>query len=203
MEIEVFRVLVVCGSVFACHMCNKMSDVRLSNASPTVERVDARQQDNVKPPTRRILFGTPDREGIRELFEATGQESVQAFMEKYDFDPVNDKPLTPRSYEWQEDDDAPDFYRRPPHRRHQPLREVECPGDNNRQDAEVKDGRQAERNGSRKRRSGSRGPCNGESHSKRSHSDEEDGDDGDQAGCAVGQAAEKRPSGLEDGAERQ
>lgn len=157
MEVEVFKGSVVCGSVFVCHMCNKMSDVRLSNASPTVERVDARQQDNVKPPTRRILFGTPDREAIRELFEATGQESVQAFRETYDFDPIHDRPLTPRNYEWQEDDDAPEFYRRAPHRRQQPQREVEQPGDNNRQDAEERDGRQAERNVSRKRHSGSLG----------------------------------------------
>uniref|UniRef100_A0A3Q3H1Y0 Cyclin-dependent kinase inhibitor 1B n=1 Tax=Labrus bergylta TaxID=56723 RepID=A0A3Q3H1Y0_9LABR len=104
-----------------------MSDVRLSNASPTVERVDARQQDNVRPPTRRNLFGTPDREETRRYFEASIQESVQAFVEEYNFDVVNDRPLTPpRRYDWQEDNDAPEYFRRPPHRREQqPQREVE------------------------------------------------------------------------------
>uniref|UniRef100_UPI0037E845E8 cyclin-dependent kinase inhibitor 1Ba n=1 Tax=Semicossyphus pulcher TaxID=241346 RepID=UPI0037E845E8 len=184
-------------------MCNKMSDVRLSNASPTVERVDARQQDNVRPPTRRNLFGTPDRGETRRLFEASIQESVQAFIEEYDFDPVNERPLTPHSYQWQEDNDAPEFYRRAPHRSRRPQREVELPGENNRQDAEERN-RQTNRNGSRKRRSGSSGPCSSESHSKRSHSDEEDDDD--QAGGAASgavKAAEERPSRPENGAEVQ
>uniref|UniRef100_A0A671VHJ6 Cyclin-dependent kinase inhibitor 1B n=1 Tax=Sparus aurata TaxID=8175 RepID=A0A671VHJ6_SPAAU len=96
-------------------MCNKMSDVRLSNASPTVERVDARQQDNVRPPVRRSLFGSPDREEIRRYLDAAIQGEVQDFRERYNFDPVEERPLTPRNYEWQADDDAPEFYRRPPH----------------------------------------------------------------------------------------
>ncbi|KAM6961716.1 uncharacterized protein LKV04_020695 [Tautogolabrus adspersus] len=188
-------------------MCNKMSDVRLSNASPTVERVDARQQDNVRPPTRRNLFGTPDREEIRRYFEASIQESVQSFMEEYDFDVVNERPLTPRSYDWQEDNDAPEFFRRPPHRREQPQQEVERPGENNRLDADERQpDRQQDRNGSRKRRSGSSGPCSGESQSKRSHSDEEEEEDDDQAGGAASQAvkaSEERPSRPENGAEVQ
>ncbi|XP_060885534.1 cyclin-dependent kinase inhibitor 1B-like [Labrus mixtus] len=186
-------------------MCNKMSDVRLSNASPTVERVDARQQDNVRPPTRRNLFGTPDREETRRYFEASIQESVQAFVEEYNFDVVNDRPLTPpRNYDWQEDNDAPEFFRRPPHRREQPQREVERPGENNRLDAEERGERQPDhqqdRNGSRKRRSGSSGPCSDESQSKRSHSDEEDDD---QAGGAASQAVEASEERPEVGAEDQ
>nr|XP_020495139.1 cyclin-dependent kinase inhibitor 1B-like [Labrus bergylta] len=182
-------------------MCNKMSDVRLSNASPTVERVDARQQDNVRPPTRRNLFGTPDREETRRYFEASIQESVQAFVEEYNFDVVNDRPLTPpRRYDWQEDNDAPEYFRRPPHRREQqPQREVERPGESNRLDAEERDERQPDhqqdRNGSRKRRSGSSGPCSDESQSKRSHSDEEDDD---QAGGAASQAVEVSEERPED-----
>ncbi|CAJ1055044.1 LOW QUALITY PROTEIN: cyclin-dependent kinase inhibitor 1Ba [Xyrichtys novacula] len=187
-------------------MCNKMSDVRLSNASPTVERVDARLQDNVRPPTRRNLFGTPDRGETRRLFEASIQESVQSFMEEYDFDPVNERPLTPRSYDWQEENDAPEFFRRAPHRRQQPQSEAECLGENDRREAEERDGRQSGRNGSKKRRSGSSGPCNGESQSKRSHSDEEEDDDDDQASGAARQAvrvAEERPSRPVNGAEVQ
>uniref|UniRef100_A0A3Q4AGE0 Cyclin-dependent kinase inhibitor 1B n=1 Tax=Mola mola TaxID=94237 RepID=A0A3Q4AGE0_MOLML len=97
-----------------------MSDVRLSNASPTVERVDARQPDTVRTPVRRNLFGSPDREEVRRYLSAAIQESVQDFREEYNFDPVSERPLTPRSYDWQEDSDAPEFYRRAPHGSHRP-----------------------------------------------------------------------------------
>lgn len=134
-------------------MCNKMSDVRLSNASPTLERVDARQPDTVRAPVRRNLFGSPDREEIRRYLTAALQEGVQDFREEYNFDPVNDRPLTPRNYDWQEDSDAPEFYRRPPHGCQRPERDADSPGDT-RRDAE---GRQPDRDASRKRRSGNPG----------------------------------------------
>lgn len=134
-------------------MCNKMSDVRLSNASPTLERVDARQPDTARAPVRRSLFGSPDREEIRRYLTATIQEGVEDFREEYNFDPVNDRPLTPRNYEWQEDSDAPEFYHRPPHGSQRPQRDVDSP-DDNRRDAE---GRQPDRDGSRKRRTGDSG----------------------------------------------
>nr|XP_046234661.1 cyclin-dependent kinase inhibitor 1B-like [Scatophagus argus] len=186
-------------------MCNKMSDVRLSNASPTLERVDARQPDAVRPPVRRNLFGSPDREELRRYFEAAMQEGVQDFRDDYNFDPVTDTPLTPRNYEWQEDSDAPEFFRRPPHRSQRPQRGEDSPGDNNRQDAEGrKSGRQTDTVGSRKRRLEASGPCSGERHSKRSHTDEDD--DEDQPGGAASQAvkaAEERPSRAENSAEVQ
>lgn len=137
------------GVFFSCHMCNKMSDVRLSNASPTLERVDARQPDNVTAPVRRNLFGSPDRGEIRRYLTAAIQEGVQDFMEEYNFDPDSERPLTPHNYEWQEDNDAPEFYRRPPHRRESPRRDVEPSGDD-RLEAE---GRQRSETSSRKRRS--------------------------------------------------
>uniref|UniRef100_A0A3B5K090 Cyclin-dependent kinase inhibitor 1B n=1 Tax=Takifugu rubripes TaxID=31033 RepID=A0A3B5K090_TAKRU len=126
-----------------------MSDVRLSNASPTLERVDARQPDNVTAPVRRNLFGSPDRGEIRRYLTAAIQEGVQDFMEEYNFDPDSERPLTPHNYEWQEDNDAPEFYRRPPHRRESPRRDVEPSGD----DRLEADGRQRSENSSRKRRS--------------------------------------------------
>lgn len=151
--------VVVC--VFLCHMCNKMSDVRLSNASPTLERVDARQPDTVRPPVRRNLFGRPDPEELRRNVAASVQEEVQAFIERYNFDPVEDRPLTPRNYEWEEVSDAPDYFQRPPHGSQRPQRDVDLPGDNNRQDAaersERQSDRQLDRHGSRKRRSGTLG----------------------------------------------
>lgn len=142
-------------------MCNKMSDVRLSNASPTVERVDARQPDNVRPPVCRNLFGRPDPEELRRNLTASIQEEVQAFTERYNYDPTNERPLTPRNYEWVEVSDAPEFYRRPPHGSERPQRDEDLPGDNNRQDAaersEEQSDRQEDRHGSKKRRSGALG----------------------------------------------
>ena len=142
-------------------MCNKMSDVRRSNASPTVERVDARQQDNVRPPVRRSLYGSPDREEIRRYLDAAIQGDVQDFRERYNFDPVEERPLTPRNYEWQTDDDPPDFYRRPPHGSQRPQRDVDSPGEGSQRDAEGssegRPGRQPESVGARKRRSVSPG----------------------------------------------
>lgn len=142
-------------------MCNKMSDVRLSNASPTVERVDARQPDNVRPSVRRNLFGRPDPEQLRRDVTASIQEDVQRVMDEYNFDPVNERPLTPRNYDWQVDHGAPEFFRRQPHGSQRPRRDVDLPDDNTSQDAEERSdrqsGRQPDRRGSRKRRSGTSG----------------------------------------------
>lgn len=131
-------------------MCNKMSDVRLSNASPTVERVDARQPENVRPPVRRNLFGTPDREEVQRYLAAAIEDDVQAFVERYDFDPVEERPLPPVNYQWQEDRDAPEFYRRPPHGSQQPQRDP-SEGD------EGQSGRHQNGASSRKRRAGPSG----------------------------------------------
>nr|XP_057934627.1 cyclin-dependent kinase inhibitor 1Ba [Doryrhamphus excisus] len=89
-----------------------MSDVRLSDA--TVERVDAPQQ-NSRPPVCRNLFGTPDREEIRGFLTASIGDDVQAFIERYNFNPLGEGPLPAGNYEWTEDPDAPEFFSRPPH----------------------------------------------------------------------------------------
>lgn len=179
-------------------MCNKMSDVRLSNASPTVERVDARPPDNVRPPVSRNLFGSPDREELRRYFAAVMQEDVRGFREEYNFDPVSERPLTPRNYEWQEDSDPAEFYTREPHgsRRDAERRGAE-------EGAESREDRRPTRGGSRKRRAGAPGPCSGDCPTKR-HTDEDD--DEDQPGSAASQAvkaAEERPSRPEKSAEVQ
>lgn len=142
-------------------MCNKMSDVRLSNASPTVERVDARQPDNVRPPVRRNLFGSPDPEELRGYVTDMIQDEVQGFRERYNFDPDTETPLSPVNYDWQEDSDPPEFYVRPPHGSQRPQREQDLPGDN-RQDtaaerSERRSSRLRNRDGSRKRPSGDSG----------------------------------------------
>ncbi|XP_015253218.1 cyclin-dependent kinase inhibitor 1Ba [Cyprinodon tularosa] len=140
-------------------MCNKMSEVRLSNASPTVERVDARQPDSTRS-VRRVLFGTPDPEETRRQAEALQQQAVDDFTERYNFDPVEDRPLSPGEYDWQEDGDAPEFYRRPPRGSRPPSGEAAYTS-----------------NGSRKRPAGN---CSEDctSQKKKSHSDEDDDDKG-------------------------
>ncbi|XP_030576090.1 cyclin-dependent kinase inhibitor 1B-like [Archocentrus centrarchus] len=184
-----------------------MSDVRLSNASP-VERVDARQQDSVRPSVRRNLFGRPDPEEIRRDAEISVQEDVQRFRATYDFDPVEHRPLTPRSYAWVTDDDAPEFYRRQPHGRLSPQRRSDLPGDNNRQNNDSDErpsGRQPGRNGSRKRRAEPADSCSTECPTKRSRSS--DGDDDDDKSAGAGSqtitAAEERPGRAEGSAELQ
>lgn len=182
-------------------MCNKMSDVRLSNASPTLERVDARQPDNVRPPVRRNLFGTPDPTEIRRYVTASIREDVQRFRESYNFDPVNERPLSPGNYEWQEDRDAPEFYTRQPHGSQRLPRSEDLPGGNeDRPDAgetsEPSD--EPDRDGSRKRRSGASGSCSSECQSKRSHTDDDDGDEGGSAASGAVKAAEERPRRPED-----
>ncbi|XP_067345764.1 cyclin-dependent kinase inhibitor 1B-like [Channa argus] len=195
---------------FTVLVCNKMSDVRLSNASPTLERVDARQPDNVRPPVCRNLFGTPDREEIRRYVTTSLQEDVQAFTERYNFDPVDERPLTPRNYEWQEDGDAPEFYRRPPHGNQRPERDVDLSDESSRQDAaerhERQSDRQPDKGGSRKRRSEVLGSCSSECQSKRSPSDGDDDDDenkSDGSGSQALQVEEERASSAEDGVEVQ
>ncbi|XP_059182429.1 cyclin-dependent kinase inhibitor 1B-like [Centropristis striata] len=189
-------------------MCNKMSDVRLSNASPTVERVDARQPDNVRPSVSRNLFGRPDPEEIRRYVTASIQEDVQRFTERYNFDPVNERPLSPGNFEWQEDRGAPEFYARQPHENQRPQREEDLPGDNNSCSAEGRSEQQPDqpaRDGSRKRpSSGAPGPCSSECQSKRSHTDEDDDEDQSAgAGSQAVTAAEERPSRPEQSAEDQ
>ncbi|XP_068442172.1 cyclin-dependent kinase inhibitor 1B-like [Clinocottus analis] len=186
------------------YMCNKMSEVRLSNASPTVERVEARQPDAATPSVRRNLFGRPDPGEIRSYADTLIREDVRSFTETYNFDPVAERPLSPRNYDWQEDRDAPEFYVRPPHGRRRPRRDV----DTDRQDAGERSGGQAaaqpNRDAPRKRGSGASGSCSSESQSKRSRANEEDDDDEDHgAGSQAVKAAEESPSRPEQGAEVQ
>ncbi|XP_041833583.1 cyclin-dependent kinase inhibitor 1Ba [Melanotaenia boesemani] len=195
----------LCGLYFSCHMCSKMSDVRLSNASPTVERVDSRQQDSVRT-VRRVLFGTPDREETRRCTEAVMQQSKQDFMEKYNFDPETGIPLSPGNYKWEEDSEAPEYYRRPPHTNQRPQREADSPNGNHRQEDEERNRTQTahlpDRNGSRKRRSEASGSCSNECPGKRSPPDEDDDEDqSNGAGSQSRSAAGERPSRPENNVE--
>ncbi|XP_037098449.1 cyclin-dependent kinase inhibitor 1Ba isoform X3 [Syngnathus acus] len=93
-------------------MCKKMSDVRLSNASPPLERVDARQQDRPRPRVCRNLYGKPDE--VHAHLTATLEDDKRRLVDQYNFDP-DQGPLPGGNFQWTEDREAPDFYSRPPH----------------------------------------------------------------------------------------
>ncbi|XP_058481953.1 cyclin-dependent kinase inhibitor 1Ba [Solea solea] len=189
-------------------MCIKMSDVRLSNASPTLERVDARQQDNPRPSVRRNLYGKPDPGEIQRNLAAVVQEEVQAFREKYNFDPLTERPLSPRNYDWQEDRNPPEFYLRAAHGNQQPQRDGDSPGGSQQDEAAGNSERQQDhqpaRDRSRKRQQGTLGPCSDQCQSKRSHTDDDDDENQpDGAGSQAVTAAEETPSSPESRAEEQ
>ncbi|KAF7693961.1 cyclin-dependent kinase inhibitor 1Ba [Silurus meridionalis] len=90
-----------------------MSDVRLSNGSPPLERVDTRPDGHAKPSVCRNLFGSPDPGEVRQSCLDELRRSEEEHKEKYNFDFVKDKPLESGRFEWQSVDarDAPEFYR--------------------------------------------------------------------------------------------
>lgn len=92
-----------------------MSDVRLSNGSPPLERVEARPEGHSKPSVCRNLFGSPDPGEVRRVFEDELRESEVAYREKYNFDFASDTPLEPGRYKWETVNarDAPEVYSRP------------------------------------------------------------------------------------------
>lgn len=94
-----------------------MSKVRVSNGSPTLERVDARQTDHARPPVCRNLFGSADREEFARDVNEQMLEMEKASKEKWNYDFAKNEPLAPGDYEWQEvaAKEVPEFYTRPPH----------------------------------------------------------------------------------------
>ncbi|XP_056132321.1 cyclin-dependent kinase inhibitor 1Ba [Lampris incognitus] len=171
-------------------MCNKMSDVRLSNASPTLERVDARQPDHGKPSVCRNLFGTADREETMREARAAARDNERAFVDRWNFDPAADRPLSPGNYEWVVESNAPEFFFRPPHaRRGADLND----NDERRRDAERSD---SSDNGPRKRPAGVTGGCSSECQTKRSRTGDDDDDDDDQPqpACRTAASAERTSS---------
>lgn len=166
-------------------MCIKMSDVRLSNASPTLERVDARQQDSLRPSVRRSLFGSPDSEELRDFFEAFKQDEEHRFRDTYNFDPVEDRPLSPGKFKWEEWKDAPEFYRKPPRQR------LNGNSSSQRDRAETAEDQTVSMERCRKRPSDPSGSsCNSEPQSKSSRTDGDDEQDPDDVTSQVAQVLE-------------
>lgn len=95
-----------------------MSDVRLSNGSPTLERTDPRVSDHPKPSACRSLFGSVDHEELKRDLKGHLRELEEAASAKWGFDFANHTPLTNGRLEWELVDcrDVPDFYNRPQRR---------------------------------------------------------------------------------------
>ncbi|XP_006115553.1 cyclin-dependent kinase inhibitor 1B [Pelodiscus sinensis] len=92
-----------------------MSNVRISNGSPTLERMEARQSEYPKPSACRNLFGPVHREELSRDLMKHRQDMEEACQRKWNFDFTNHMPLAGR-FEWQavEKGSSPEFYFRPP-----------------------------------------------------------------------------------------
>lgn len=92
-----------------------MSNVRVSNGSPSLERMDARQAEYPKPSACRNLFGPVNHEELTRDLEKYCRDMEEASQRKWNFDFQNHRPL-PGRYEWQEVEkgSVPEFYSRPP-----------------------------------------------------------------------------------------
>ncbi|KAM4553752.1 cyclin dependent kinase inhibitor 1Bb [Fundulus diaphanus] len=106
----------------------KMSDVRLSNGSPTLERTEPRLSEHPKPSACRSLFGSVDHEELQRDFKGHMRELLETASAKWSFDFASDRPLPNGRLTWEPVDSAeiPDFYVRPPRRE----KDV-CSGNNN------------------------------------------------------------------------
>ncbi|KAG7522551.1 cyclin-dependent kinase inhibitor 1B [Solea senegalensis] len=91
-----------------------MSDVRLSNGSPTLERTEPRVSDHPKPSACKSLFGSVDHEELKRDLKGHLREMEDAASAKWGFDFANHTPLVNGSLQWELVDcrDVPDFYKR-------------------------------------------------------------------------------------------
>lgn len=89
-----------------------MSDVRLSNGSPTLERTESRVPDHPKPSACRTLFGPVDHEELKRELKGHLREMEADASAKWGFDFANNTPLSDGRMKWELVDcrDIPDFY---------------------------------------------------------------------------------------------
>ena len=93
-----------------------MSDVRLSNGSPTLERTEPRLSEHPKPSACRNLFGSVDHEELNRDLKGHMRELQDLAAAEWGFDFARDVPLPNSRFIWERVDSAemPDFYVRPP-----------------------------------------------------------------------------------------
>lgn len=95
-----------------------MSEVRLSNGSPTLERTDSRVSDHPKPSACRNLFGSVDHEELKRDLKGHLREMEAVASDKWGFDFANNTPLSNARISWELVDSrtVPSFYSKQPHR---------------------------------------------------------------------------------------
>ncbi|KAF7224025.1 cyclin dependent kinase inhibitor 1Bb [Nothobranchius furzeri] len=95
-----------------------MSNVRVSNGSPTLERTEARVSEHPKPSACRSLFGPVDHEELKKDFNEHMREFKEAAAAKWGFDFASDTPLSNGRFKWElvDSEEMPDFYHRQPRR---------------------------------------------------------------------------------------
>lgn len=95
-----------------------MSDVRLSNGSPTLERTEPRVSDHPKPSACRSLFGSLDHEELKKDLKGQLREMEEAAAAKWSFDFASHTPLANGRLKWEVVDcrNVPEFYSRQPRR---------------------------------------------------------------------------------------
>uniref|UniRef100_A0A673LG69 Cyclin-dependent kinase inhibitor 1B n=1 Tax=Sinocyclocheilus rhinocerous TaxID=307959 RepID=A0A673LG69_9TELE len=91
-----------------------MSNVRLSNGSPTLERMEARLSDQPKPSACRNLFGPVDHEELKKDFQRQLKAMEDASADAWNFDFSTHTPHTDGRYQWDALDirSVPGFYSR-------------------------------------------------------------------------------------------
>ncbi|KAK2867718.1 hypothetical protein Q8A67_025835 [Cirrhinus molitorella] len=91
-----------------------MSNVRLSNGSPTLERMEARLSDQPKPSACRNLFGPVDHEELKKDFQQQLKAMEDASADEWNFDFSTHTPRTDGRYQWEALDirSVPGFYSR-------------------------------------------------------------------------------------------
>ncbi|XP_034443364.1 cyclin-dependent kinase inhibitor 1Bb [Hippoglossus hippoglossus] len=92
-----------------------MSNVRLSNGSPTLERTEPRVSEHPKPSACRSLFGSVDHEELKRDLKGHLREMEETASAKWGFDFASYSPLVNDRLDWKLVDcrDVPDFYQRP------------------------------------------------------------------------------------------
>ncbi|KAA0724748.1 Cyclin-dependent kinase inhibitor 1B [Triplophysa tibetana] len=91
-----------------------MSDVRLSSASPTLERMGARLSDQPKPSACRNLFGPVDHEELKKDFQRHMKATEDAAADAWNFDFSAHTPRAGGRFRWEALDISavPGFYSR-------------------------------------------------------------------------------------------
>lgn len=108
----------------------KMSDVRLSTGSPTLERMGARLSDQPKPSACRNLFGPVDHEDLKKDFQRHMKTMEDAAADAWNFDFSSHTPRAGGRFRWEALDicAVPGFYSRSVRRKGS---NVCSPGNNN------------------------------------------------------------------------